>query len=144
MKIRFKILLPFIAILLLVAGTHAIAQNITDHELKKSATPIANSLSYITKLQPVSYQFNRTAYKQLNLPGGTHYGFIADDLKQVLPGAITSDSKWFTAGKNNQRVLTFNKVDVDELVPLLVGAIKEQQTEIEKLKIEIQQLKSRK
>jgi peptidoglycan hydrolase CwlO-like protein len=142
MKIRVQIILSIATLVSLVTlGSSASAQQLTDKELKTNTAPVTNSLSYITQLQPVSYEFNKKGNKQLNLPSGKQFGFIADELKQVYPAAITTQNHWYTVGKNNQRAMATTDVDLEKLVPLLVGAVKEQQAEIEKLKTEIQQLK---
>lgn len=141
-NIKAGIIMPAIIALFFAFNTSsAQAQQLSDKEIKKNTTPVSNSLTALLRLEPVTYEFNREEFKQLNLPGGTHYGFTADNVKQVLPSAITTDAKWYTAGKNNQRSVTVNSVDLEKIVPLLVGAVKEQQAEIEKLRAEIQKLK---
>ncbi|MFD2145770.1 tail fiber domain-containing protein [Mucilaginibacter antarcticus] len=119
----------------------ASAQLVTDAQLKKNTTPVSNSLSTISRLHPVTYEYNKSDFKQLNLPAGKQVGFIADDVKEVMPWAITTRNNWYNAGKNNPRAVATAEVDLQKLVPLLVGAIQEQQTEIEQLKQEVQLLK---
>jgi hypothetical protein len=141
-NIKKGIILPAIAALFLTINTsESKAQQVSDKDIKKNATPVSNSLAAVSRLEPVTYEFNRDEFKQLNLPGGTHYGFIADNVKQVLPSAVSTDAKWYTAGKNAQRAVTVSSVDLEKIVPLLVGAVKEQQAEIEKLRADIQSLK---
>ena len=144
MKISGQILSSVLTIgSILMLTTSASAQQISDKDLKKNTTPVANSLSYIKQLQPVTYEYNQDTFKQLHLPGGKQFGFITDDVKQVVPAAISKHNNWFTAGKNNQRAVTTSQVDLEKLVPLLVGAVKEQQAEIETLKLEVQKLKAK-
>ena len=133
--------ITFIAVLFLGTVTHA--QTISDKALKKNTAPVTNSVSYITQLQPVSYEFNQKDFKQLDLPSGTQFGFIAEDVKQIMPWAVSSQNNWFTAGKNSQRSVATPKVDLEKLVPVLVGAVKEQQAQIEALKLEVQRLKAK-
>ncbi|WP_121246150.1 tail fiber domain-containing protein [Mucilaginibacter phyllosphaerae] len=140
MKIRVQFLLS-LSVILSALTFSASAQQVNDAQLKTNATPINNSLSYINRLQPVTYQYNHNDYKQLNLPTGLQVGFIANDAKQVAPWAITTSNNWYNAGKGSQRAVSTSEVDLQKLVPLLVGAVKEQQAEIEKLKQEVQQLK---
>lgn len=143
--IKAGIIMPAIsAFFILVNITSATAQHVPDKDIKKNAVPVNNSMSYLAKLQPVSYQFDNSNHKQLNLPAGTHFGFIADDVKQVLPTVVSRDSKWFTAGKNDHRSITVNKVDLEKMVPLLVAALQEQQAELEQLKQTVEQLKAAK
>lgn len=141
MKVGIKIALALVAGFFTINNT-AQAQKVNDKELKKNVAPVANSINYITKLEPLSYEYDHNKYKQLSLPDGQQFGFMADDVKQVLPGVITRDNKWVSAGKNNQRAITTEHVDLEKIVPLLVGAIKEQQAQIEKLQADISTLKA--
>jgi hypothetical protein len=139
-----KIHIPYLilsALFLSVFTVTTKAQQVSESQIKTKATPITNSLSYITRLQPVSYEYNRGNYKQLNLPAGTQFGFIANDAKEVVPSVITTQNTWYSAGKNTPRAISTTEVDMQKLVPLLVGAIKEQQAEIEALKQEMKSLK---
>ncbi|RFZ95296.1 tail fiber domain-containing protein [Mucilaginibacter conchicola] len=138
---------PFILSFMLVVAAFsfkASAQTISDKQIKTSTAPITNSLNYIAQLKPISYSYDQQQYKQLHLPGGTQYGFIAADVKQVLPSVVDAKNNWYPAGKGNQRAITTPEVDLQKLVPLLVSAIQEQQAQIEQLKLEVQQLKASK
>ena len=95
-------------------------------------------------MKPISYSYDQQQFKQLHLPGGTQYGFIAADVKQFLPSVVGARNNWYPAGKGNQRAITTPEVDLQKLVPLLVSAIQEQQVQIEQLKLEVQNLKSSK
>lgn len=143
MKIRVSSILSFVFVVAAVSFK-ASAQTISDKEIKTGTAPITNSLNYISQLKPVSYSYDQAGYKQLNLPGGTQYGFIAADVKQVLPTVVGNRNSWYQAGKGSQRTVTTPEVDLQKLVPLLVSAIQEQQAQIEQLKREVQQLKSAK
>jgi hypothetical protein len=139
MKFSVQFILSFILFITFSAITFA--QQVSDSSIKINTAPVANSLDYIIKLQPISYEYNRGQYKQLNLPAGKHFGFIAHDAKLIVPSAVSNRHNWYTAGKGSQRTITTSEVDLDKLVPLLVGAIKEQQAQIEELKIEVEQFK---
>jgi hypothetical protein len=132
------------SILFATISTATFAQKVSDSSIKTNTAPVANSLSYITQLRPVSYEYNRGEYKQLNLPAGKQFGFIANDAKLIVPSAVSNRHNWYTAGKGTQRTVTTSEVDLEKLVPLLVGAIKEQQAQIEQLKTEVNQLKKSK
>ena len=134
----------FFAILFMAAiSKTASAQNIPDNELKKNVSPITNSLSYISRLQPQVFEYNKERFKAFKLPAGIQYGFIAEEMREVLPAAVSRESKFFPAGKNNFGVATINRTENEDLIPILVGAIKEQQEQIENLKKEVEKLKAR-
>jgi len=58
-----------------------------------------------------------------------HFGFIAQEVEEVLPELVRKDSQ-------GKKTLSYNK-----LIPYLVRAIQEQQKEIEELKVQIQNSK---
>jgi hypothetical protein len=123
--------------------TMAFAQSktVTDSELKKNTTPITGALGYINQMQPVTYQYNTQQFKNLKLPAGTQYGFNANDVQRVLPGIVKTESVLYPVGKNQYRSADITKVDVQSLVPVLLGAIKEQQQQIDDLKAEVKALR---
>ncbi|WPU92253.1 tail fiber domain-containing protein [Mucilaginibacter sabulilitoris] len=142
MKLPFQFILLFM--LFSVVSKATFAQQVNHNTLKINATPIVNSLDYIVKLQPVSYEYDHNGYKQLNLPTGKQFGFTAHDAKLIVPSAVSNRNHWYPAGKGNQRAITTQEVNLEKLVPLLVGAVKEQQAQINDLRTEIEQLKKSK
>jgi len=123
-----------------LATSSAFAQKINDNTLKKDATPIKNSVKQLTKLEPVSFSYNKAEFSQL--PEGKQYGFLASDVKAVFPELVQNQSQVVAGdGKNTTKSVTIDNVDMVSLIPVLVSSIKEQQAEIEKLKSELNALK---
>lgn len=114
---------------------------IPDADLKTNVSSITNSLDYIKVLQPKRFEYDRSKFNYLNLPTGKFHGFLAEEFRQVLPYMISYKPYTYTVGKNAQKTITTQEVDLEKLVPLLVGAIKEQQTQIEQLQAEITELR---
>lgn len=129
----------------LIAGisVSASAQQVSDKIIKKNTVPLSGSLAMVTKLTPVEYEYNQQAGKPINLPAGKRIGFISEDVKQIYPAAVTTKHNWVAAGKGSQRAVETAEVDPAQLVPLLVAAMKEQQAQIDALRQEVQQLKSK-
>jgi hypothetical protein len=122
-------------LVLFVFVSHTInAQTVSDVDKKETVKPLENSLGYIALLQPQVIE---------NAGENTQYGFIADDVKKVFPGIVKNEKKFVPAGKNNYRVVTVKNTDLQSLIPVLVGSVKEQQAEIEKLKKELAALKAK-
>jgi hypothetical protein len=96
----------------------------SDFRVKKDITPITTALNKTLLLKGVSYK--RTDVEQ----NKTKIGFIAQDVKEVLPEVVTYDEGADRYG-----------VSYGNITALLVEAIKEQQTQIESQKIEIEELK---
>lgn len=113
-------------------------QQLTDGELKKNVVPVQNALATIKQLEPKKFEFNTTANANLKLPRGAQYGFAAENIQQILPELVRSESYLYRVGKNDSRTATVQTTDLESLVPLLVAAIKEQQQQIDELKRQIE------
>jgi hypothetical protein len=86
-------------------------------------------LNAVLQLQPLRYE-----YKPNNGAGissaGEHIGFGAQAVQQVVPEAVT---------RNENGYLQINN---DPILWTMLNAIKEQQIQIEQLKVEIKQLRA--
>ena len=119
------------------------AQKISDNEIKKDAIELTNAVKTLKQLEPVSFNYNISRYKDFGFPHGSQYGFLTEDVKAAIPGIVKSENKLIPAGKNNYKNASIDIVDMTSLIPFLVKSIKEQQDEIDKLKSEIKALKHR-
>jgi hypothetical protein len=87
----------------------------SDISIKKNITNIDNGLEIISKLRPVSYN--------LIEDGTFDYGFIAQEVEEVLPGVVSESHK-------------LKAISYLSIIPFSIAAINEQQTEIDSLKAE--------
>jgi hypothetical protein len=133
----------FCGLLLFACALTANAQKIDEKELKVEVQKVSGATQQLVSLQPVKFRYDIKKYKYLNLPEGNQYGFLSSDVQTALPDLVHEVSKQVPAGKNNTKIASYNDVDNKDLIPLLVGAIKEQQTEIENLRKEISSLKQK-
>jgi hypothetical protein len=93
---------------------------------KKNIISFNKSLDIINKIEP----------KQFDYIDGTRkneIGLIAEELNEVLPNLVHKNSEGFVEG-----------IDYGRLTPVLLGAIKEQQTIIEDLQKRLNKLESKK
>jgi len=61
----------------------------SDKRLKKNIKDFEDAMSLIKELKPKQYEFNREGkLASFNLPQGTHYGLIAQDLETLLPTLV--------------------------------------------------------
>jgi len=102
----------------------------SDNRLKKIRGTYNSGLSAVMRLQPLRYE-----YKPDNALGlvseGEHVGFSAQEVQQVIPEAVTTDSSGFLMVKS------------DPIIWSMLNAIKEQQKEIVELKRQVRQLRAR-
>lgn len=102
---------------------------VSDKRLKKNILPI-NALNDIGKLNIYSFEY-QTAKNYLGfLPKGIHYGFMAQELKDVYPSFVQLNSNGYYS------------VNYQEMIPILAKGIQEQQSQIDDLKKEVSDLKS--
>lgn len=120
------------------------AQEITKESYKKNINNVTEGIKKIKTLEPISFQYDSNNDKELSkrLPTGERFGFQEDSLAENFPSLITSNSYLVPTGKNAQKVTKINQIEKEELIPVLVAAIQEQQDQIEILKEEIKALKN--
>ncbi len=94
----------------------------SDKNLKKNINYIENALSKVINLDGVIFEWK-------NNEGDEHMGLIAQDVEHIIPEVV---------GMDNQGYKT---IAYEELIPVLIEAIKEQQNQIEELKQENKELK---
>lgn len=128
-----------LALLLVVQVSRA--QSLTEKELKVEVNKIENSTLKLKSLQPVTFKYNIDKYKHLKLPKGDQYGFMVENVEQVFPAMVYESSVIHNPSKGNSKVAKYKDINKDELIPVLVEAIKEQQDQIDALKKELQELK---
>ena len=96
------------------------------------------------KLNPVTYDYKTSEFQDLNLSIGLQYGFIAQEVQQVIPELVQNVIKpEFKNDKKdaNSKGEEFATLNYTALIPILTKAIQEQQTTIEDLQKQINELK---
>lgn len=104
----------------------------SDRKLKSDISELDEALDLIVNLRPSTYHFNTDKYPQLNLPEVEQFGFIADELKEVLPQLVkTTTMPKAEVDGIEYEAIEFDAVNYVSIVPLAVKAIQEQQELIE-------------
>ncbi|EDM43610.1 putative phage tail protein [unidentified eubacterium SCB49] len=110
----------------------------SDKRLKKDINNISNALATIKSIKPVSYHFDIQKYPDMGMNTNLEYGFIAQELKNVLPNVVKEKMIPIKGARkseiNNNEPLKkelFLTVDYTRIIPILTQGIKEQQEIIE-------------
>ena len=130
-----------------IAGPYAIfsafgVSNTSDKRLKKNIEPIEYGLKAVLDMKPVSFNWNVDTddRKRKNL------GFIAQDMQTVVPDIVitpteeevrASNTQGIESGKGGKTGEPYLGMNYQELTPVLVKAIQEQQAHIEDLKTQL-------
>ena len=106
-------------------GTTTNYNTSSDYRLKEDLQPIATPLDRVDLLNPVNFAWKTD--------GSRVDGFIAHELQEVIPEAVTGEKDAVDEEGNP----IYQGIDQSKIVPLLVGAIKELRAEIELLKSQL-------
>lgn len=106
----------------------------SDIRFKKNIHTVDNALEKVKALRGVYFNWNKEAFPDKNFGAQDELGFIAQEVEKVVPEIVTKENT-----KDEYR-----SVKYDKLVALLVEAIKEQQKQIDSLKLEIKKKKNKK
>jgi len=110
------------------AGTGIAGTCSSDRRLKKDITPFAPVLGPLTALQPVHYYWRSAEFPQRHFGSAKNYGLIAQDVEQILPELVVTDSDGYKA------------VDYSKLPLLTIQAVKELKAENDSLKDRVSEL----
>jgi hypothetical protein len=105
------------------SGTLGVCLGTSSRRYKNSIVDLAPGLAELMKLRAVSFHYNNATYGD---PKKEMYGFIAEEAKPVLPQLVGLDKE----GRPN----TF---DYGGLVPILVKAVQQQQSQIAALQKQV-------
>jgi hypothetical protein len=114
----------------------------SDERLKENIVTISNPIEKLLKLRGVYYDWKDGLDEIGFFPKQKHdIGVIAQELELVIPEAIKSAP--FDTGVNGESESgeNYKTVKYDKIVSLLIEAIKELSTQVESMKLEIEELK---
>jgi hypothetical protein len=103
----------------------------SDERFKQNITPIISPLQKLLLLNGVEYDLKTAEFSKNHFAAGRQMGLIAQNVEKIIPEAVNEKDG-------------YKGVDYARLVPLLIEAIKEQQKQINDLKILVEQIKENK
>ncbi|MFQ5500136.1 MAG: tail fiber domain-containing protein, partial [Candidatus Zixiibacteriota bacterium] len=111
-----------------------------DRRYKKEIRPLEGALGAVGRLQGVHFDWRRDEFPDLDFGKGRQIGFIAQEVREVLPELVSEDREGYLS------------VDYARVTPLLVEAVKEldrktqelskQSQRVDQLEKELAQLKA--
>ena len=100
----------------------AYSTTVSDIRLKKDIAPIEDAVTKVQQLNGCTFTYLKDDRKSA--------GLIAQDVEKVLPSAVIEDEAVFHGDEGE----TYKTVQYDQVIGLLVEAVKELKAEIEELK----------
>ena len=104
-------------------NTNTTYNTTSDYRLKNTITPMAGALARVSALKPVTYKWN--------IDGSDGEGFIAHELAEVVPLAVTGEKD---AIREDGVTPRYQGIDTSVLVPMLTAAIQELKAEFDAYK----------
>ena len=118
----------------------------SDAKLKKDIQPIESMMNKIMQLKPSTYEYRVGEFGTMTLSPGTHFGVIAQDLQKVFPELVKQEKY---PGQKDEKTgevtgaVDYLGVNYNELIPVLIKGMQEQQAVINELKAEVKELKAK-
>lgn len=107
----------------------------SDAQLKLNVATEADVLPAIMQVRPVTYNYDISQYKELNLSPEKQHGFIAQELARIFP-EVVKESRYSIPNseglEGNSK--TFLSVNYPGLISILFRGIQQQQAQIETLR----------
>jgi len=100
----------------------------SDIRYKKNIRPISHALTNLLTLHGIYYNWNKEKFSDKGFTDDRQIGFSAQEIEKLFPEMVQTDAEGYKS------------VDYSRMTPVLVEAIKEQQTQIELLKRKIEKL----
>jgi hypothetical protein len=112
----------------------------SDQQFKTNIATVQDAQTILENLNPVTYSYVQTGNAQyLHFPIGMQYGFIAQEVEQVIPEVVATvmhPEQVDSAGSTSNASFTYKTVNYQALIPVLVKGHTEQQELINTLIVE--------
>ena len=105
--------------------------NFSDQRLKTDVKPTTDNLEKILKLEPIEYR-----WKDDGRDGKKEIGLIAQEVEKIIPEVVRENKRL-----SDDDETLYKQVDYEHLVSTLIGAVQEQQKQIDDLKSELANVK---
>jgi hypothetical protein len=132
----------------------------SDQKLKQNIKDVTRAMDIITQLRPKTYDFRQDGnYKLMNLPQGTHYGLIAQEVEKILPtlvkdtkfetalakapGKVGADGKMEGGSGGKSETIDFKALNYTELIPIMIKGMQELQQKVTDLENTIASMKQK-
>ncbi len=122
----------------------------SDRKFKTDVQPVDPVLNRIGQIKVHTYNYKHTGEaEKMNLPAGTQFGFIAQELEEIFPELVKDEVNVYNKNGDNVEAepdmveIHYKGVNQIGMIPILTAAIQEQQAEIEAQNALINDLRQR-
>ncbi len=94
-------------------------------------------MDLVKQLRPTTYEFSPQDHPEFNFPSGQQIGFIAQEVEEVLPQLVETmhqGAVFDSLGTQLAAGFDYKTLNYIGLIPVLLGAVQEQQDQMDELK----------
>jgi len=115
----------------------------SDAALKTEVDQIGPVGQQLAALRPKRYRYSDAAQERMNLSDGVQFGFIAQEVQEVLPELVSSTTLpavLDSLGNEVSPEMAVNAVNYNSIIPLLVAGYQEQMSTLNELRDRLSEL----
>lgn len=119
--------------------------SLSDQMFKQNIEDIINATELLNQLQPRTYNLDSSSYTYMNFDTKKHMGLIAQEVATVLPELVinsTLPAQTDSLGNEIAPSINYLSLNYQELIPLIIAGMKEQQQTISNLQSTVEDLKN--
>lgn len=106
---------------------------LSDQQFKTNINALNNASSIINQLQPKVYNLDSVNFSQFGFDNKQHMGLIAQDVELILPNLVSNNvilAQTDSLGNEITPQVNYKGLNYQELIPLMIAGMKEQQSEL--------------
>jgi len=108
----------------------------SDSIFKENISTISDGWQVISQLIPRKFNFKTTQYSFMGFPGGLQYGFVSQEVENIVPelvGSAVHPERLDSTGAVISPSVTYKTLNYIGIIPFLVKTVQEQQQLIDTL-----------
>jgi hypothetical protein len=114
--------------------------DISDQMFKENIKEYSGALEKLLKVKTKTYDYKIDEFSSINFGSNSDQGFIAQEFEEIFPELVKNSflpaSMDATTGKKTEKI-QFKAVNYVGLIPVIVSAMQEQQSEIDSLNLSL-------
>ncbi len=118
----------------------------SDQKLKSNIQNLSDGMSIINQLHPKSYTYNQNDNESMQLPKGTHFGLISQDVEAILPQLVKNSrhtARFDSTGNVTNEAIDFKALNYTEFIPFLISGMQQMDSINKDLQKQVTQLSSK-
>jgi len=106
----------------------------SDQMFKTNINNLSNATTLINQLTPRTFDYDTTNFSDFNFESDNQMGLIAQEVEAVIPTIVSSHirpAQYDSLGNVTAPEISYKGIEYEELIPLLIAGMQEQQVAIE-------------